>query len=110
MGLIVSVYRDHYDSELNLFHGRKSVTVTNIPGPFDPTPDRPAAELGKGPGGDWIIRPAPEDVPVGMAGPMFGGTYAATSDSRMREATGLRSALPIHDRFETWDQYRMLSQ
>ena len=46
---------------------------------------------------------------------MMGGNYAATSDSRFGEAVRKRigpnfyGAVPIHDRFETPEQYRALS-
>ncbi len=60
-------------------------------------------------------------VPVGdprtstHIGPMFGGNYAAASDSRFRQAcekllgTPFYGAVAIHDRFETPQQYRDLS-
>lgn len=45
MGLIIDIYRDDYDSELNVFFGKKSLTLVNVEGPFEPTEDRPAAIL-----------------------------------------------------------------
>lgn len=54
-------------------------------------------------------------VPVGSPpnakalGPMFGGSYIATSDSRFREAVGGNVAVPLFDRFETQAQYNELS-
>lgn len=40
------------------------------------------------------------------AGWMFGGNYAATSDSRFDELIGgMYGAVAVHDRQETWDQY-----
>lgn len=47
------------------------------------------------------IKPTPE----GMAGPMFGGNLAATSDGR---AGGI--AYHVHDRYETWEQFEYLSR
>ena len=64
--------------------------------------------------GDPIIVPL-AGGPAGSVGPMMGGNYAATSDSRLSElvekVTGRRfyGALPIHDRYETVAQYRALS-
>lgn len=41
------------------------------------------------------------------AGPMFGGCFVYSSDSRFAKLTGTHNPLPVHDRFETWDHYRM---
>lgn len=108
MGMIVSIYRDDYDSSLNVFNGVRTVTVVNVPGPFEPTPDRPAARLDRNAFGNPILVP---DVSTseGMTPYMFGGTFAATSDSRWRESVGIYGAVPIHDRSETWDDYRTYS-
>lgn len=108
MGLRVDIYRDRYDSTLNAFHGYDTVTVTNIPGPFEPTDDAPAAVLTRNPLNAPII--TPRDLPVNMAGPMFGGTYAASSDSRFGRAVGIYGALPVHDRFETWQRHEELTR
>ena len=48
----------------------------------------------------------PAEQPKGMAGPMFGGNFAFTSDSRMPN----HAPIPIHDRFETWETYEHLSR
>jgi hypothetical protein len=109
MGLRVDIYRDRsYDCELNAFFGKSTVTVENIPGPFDPDDDAPAAVLTRNALGNPII--TPRDLPVNMAGPMFGGTYAASSDSRFGRAAGIYGALPIHDRFETWARNEMMTR
>lgn len=53
-----------------------------------------------------IARLVPIEKPSGRAGPMMGGAFGHTSDSRFSEAvsalTGSRfyGAVPIHDRFE----------
>lgn len=49
---------------------------------------------------------APLYSPPGMYGPMFGGNFLWTSDSRFPTA----APLPIHDRFETPEQYEQLSR
>lgn len=46
--------------------------------------------------------------PAGSVGPMFGGNFIYTSDSRFREAVGWQP-IPVHDRVETPEQYRALS-
>ena len=117
MGLIVSIYRDQYDSQYNAFHGKQRVTVVNVSGPFEPSADAPAALLSTNAVGDPIIVPTFIDElgdyqpakRAGMIGPMYGGTIADTSDSRWREAVGGYHGLPIHDRFESSSQYAALS-
>ena len=94
------------------------LTIVNIPGPFEPNEDRPAAMLvdGHRPG-DKIVVPAGRDdegspwvraTAPDMVGPMFGGSYAGCSDSRFDP--GFYGAVPIHDRFETAEQARLLSE
>ena len=41
-----------------------------------------------------------------MAGPMFGGNYISTSDSRF----GAPYPIPVHDRWGTWEMYDLLSR
>ena len=118
MGLSVSVYRwglgDCTNGGASAEAG--SLCVVNIPGPFNPGPSHPAFELVQGPGGKGhaILRPVEAKKP-GMLGPMFGGNYA-NGDSRMdeavRELTGARfyGAVPIFDRYETPEQYEVLSR
>lgn len=129
MGLIVDIYRSDYDSTANAFHGQSRVTLVNVEGPFEPAPDRPAALLIPGPQAGPEPNPiiVPDKAcPADMVGPMFGGTYAASSDSRFGEAvrallgdpdpaalnrppfrsSSIRAAIPVHDRFEVWEGYR----
>lgn len=49
--------------------------------------------------------------PKGVIGPMFGGSFADTSDGIWAEILGEKvgRAVPIHDRFETQEQYDLLS-
>lgn len=115
MGLRVYIYRSDYDSTLNVFHGRSVITLVNADGPFAPDDDAPAARLDRGPLGDPVIVPVdtPSDRP---AGPFAGGTYGATSDSRFDDAIrrvsgrSFHGAVPIHDRFDTWDDHYALSR
>lgn len=48
------------------------------------------------------------DQETGGVGPMMGGNFAYSTDSRWRDAFG-SGPLPIHDRIETAEQYRLLS-
>lgn len=49
--------------------------------------------------------------PKHTVGPMFGGSFADTSDGVWAEILGERTGrpIPIHDRFETQEQYDALS-
>ena len=108
MGLIVDIFRADYHSPLNAFDDVKELTLVNVDGPFDPNPSRPAAMMVDGHiRGDKIIVPAGLDddgrtwvraTAPDAVGPMFGGSYAGTSDSRFRP--GFYGAVPIHDLFE----------
>lgn len=40
---------------------------------------------------------------------MFGGNFVYTSDSRFREYCGTTQPLPVHDRYETQEQYGRMS-
>ena len=61
-----------------------------------------------------------KEVGEKVAGPMFGGNHAFSSDARLHEVltfallseadAWLIGALPVHDRVETWEQYEVLSR
>ena len=127
MGLRVKIFRGDYDSDCNAFRGARGVTLVNVPGLDEPDVDYPGAELVQGPGnGGPVVAALPRP---GMCGPMFGGTYAGDSysedwqtalralDGQGPRAQGFMGAagrrlgpVPVHDRFETWAQYDMLSR
>ena len=44
-----------------------------------------------------------------LCGPMMGGNFVSTSDSRLSNATGMHAAIPLHDRYETREQSEALS-
>lgn len=49
--------------------------------------------------------------PEDKIGPMFGGNFAYTSDSRLYNFGGeYHLPIPIHDRFETQEEYDVLSR
>jgi len=117
MGLHVTILReadgdDCSNGGLSAF--ASSLTITNIDGPFEPSAGAPAAMLKQGPRDTVIIVPAVK--PGGMIGPMAGGAYVASSDSRFSEAlrrlgqTNSHVAIPIHDRFESQDMYDQLTR
>lgn len=107
MGMLVSIYRSEYDSELNRFNGKRRLCIVNVDGPFRPCEDYPAARLVKR-GRDHVIVPVDEPGD-GRTSYMDGGTYAATSDSRWSSVVGY-GAVPVHDRSETWEAYGALSR
>lgn len=120
MGLIVSVYRSAHGDSSNqgLCHHADDLCVVNVPGPFEPNDRTPPVLLERGPLGNPIVVGAYRDadgrylptVAPGQHGPMFGGSYAATSDSRWSRAVGFYGAVPIHDRWESPELYEAISR
>jgi hypothetical protein len=130
MGLIVDFYRGRQDFTRGGVSSRyDSGVVVNIPGPVSGAVDGLATLYLTTGGMDNPVlvpvryeadAPVPDgwivDRPEGAVGPMMGGNFAATSDSRFFEAVerlcGYRyvGALPVHDRFETPAQYEQLSR
>lgn len=118
MGLIANIYKNGGTDCSNggLSSRYDKVTVVNVDGPFDPADDRPAVMLlpGNLPGVAKVVPVVGGNV-AQTHGPMMGGCYVATSDSRFVEAveriTGARfyGAVALHDRYETPEQYRSLS-
>lgn len=76
-----------------------------IPEVFEASPRYPALALVR----RWVGTPQeyahaePVDRPTGMVGPMMGGNFVHTSDSRLRRI--FPYPIPVHDRFETQAQY-----
>lgn len=113
MGLLITIYRDDYDSKMNAFYGKRKLVLVNVEGPFQPTDDAPAAVLVTGHSNRSAIIVPADDYKDGVQ--MFGGTFGSTSDSRFSEAvkalTGTSHfAVAIHDRRETWEQYEQFSR
>lgn len=152
MGMVVGVMGSDCTNG-GISSGRDSVCAVNVEGPFDPGGAAgPAVMLVNGPTGIPILVPAvAADDGVGWermempdrCGPMAGGMYATTSDSRWNNAVRnmvfdfmaerellsakvleyhrpndphrgyaipCPAAVSIHDRFETWEQYEMMSR
>jgi len=115
MGLLVSVYKNGRDSTAGGDSSKAvEICVINVPGPFEPDDHTPAFALVPNALNSVVLKPVHE--PDNMMGPCFGGNYAATSDSRFDEAIeemlGHRfyGAIPIHDRFDSWEAYDYLSR
>lgn len=107
MGLIVEVYRTGAFSDCGGLSSRVNrLTLVNVSGPFEPRPDAPAARL------ECHYQGIVRIVPVEKTGHMaFGGNFAATSDSRFRQAvealthTPFYGAVAIHDYRPTANDY-----
>ena len=109
MGLRVEIYRQAgTDLGVEVSDTVDHLTVVNIDGPDKPRDDAPAFTLER----HHYYPEMPLLYPVdltgreGMRGPMVGGNYAGTSDSRwhsaLKKITGNRACalIAIHDRFE----------
>ena len=106
MGLHLNIYRDTWNDSANIFYGLDQVLVVNIPGPFEAQPGEALALLEQHYPGACRLVPAQligsEWKP--LEGMTYGGTYAATTDSRfdeaMRELLGgnFYGAVAVHDR------------
>jgi hypothetical protein len=105
MGIMAFVYDSPLGNCSNngMSARHKEVCITNVEGPFVPTPDMPACKLVVRSTGNLIC--VPDDIPAGKW-KMFGGAFVFTSDSRfsekVRELTGYAYGFPvaIHDRVE----------
>jgi hypothetical protein len=127
MGLSVSIYKDGGKSFSN---GGVSTfmdegVIVNIDGPSSDPDNVHRAALMLVPGAYGTARVVPavptpdggwtEERRLRSVGPMMGGCYVATSDSRFTEAvekiTGTKfyGAVPLHDRFETTAEYAAMS-
>lgn len=82
-----------------------------IEGPFEVDPGEACLELRKkNVGGDEYLYAVPVDGrdTAGMVGPMFGGNFVYSSDSRFRRVC--KYPIPVHDRWETQELYDSLSR
>lgn len=60
--------------------------------------------------GREYVHAEPIRQPKGLVGPMAGGNFVYTSDSRYSEVTGVQYPISVHDRFETQEQYDALTR
>ena len=113
MGIIADIYegKGNGNCSANGISVRfKHVCIVNASGPFEPRDGMPGVRIEKHPAGErYGIRAVPVESGEGV-GPMFGGCYVATSDSRfwdlVEELLGgdrHHGAVALHDRFETSD-------
>ena len=120
MGLTESIFRSHRRDCTNggASATADSFTIINIDGPSNPTPTAPAAVLKEGNlAGTAIIVPVHDPAGTGKpghVGPMMGGNYAASCDSRFRQAveaiteSRFYGAIAVHDRYERTKEHHIL--
>lgn len=115
-GLLVEVYRAANRSDCT--NGGVTSRVDHcvlvgigVPEIFEPSERTPALELcTKSVGGELYHYARPvlgPDDPRKNIGPMNGGNFVYTSDSRLPCG---RRPIPVHDRWETQEQYDALSR
>ena len=80
----------------------------NVPEIFESSEDAPALQLVRRdlPNGEYL-HAEPVNQPTDCAGPMAGGNFIYSCDSRFRAINPY--PLPIHDRFETAEEDRFYS-
>jgi len=123
-GLSVDIFKhkawSHSNGGVSAFFDEAVIFGDGIEGPIseDEAIKRgvPLLHLVKGPGQgvvNWIatVWLDPDGEFAKDVGPMFGGTFVGSSDSRFARATGQRgtSVIPLHDRYETAEQYEHMS-
>lgn len=105
-GMLVRVYSDGGNATNGgLTSKHKSFVLLGVEGPFEANDETPALKLVKRViGGQEYLHaePTDKDRPLNMAGPMFGGNFVFTSDTRFNEVS--RQPIPVHDRFETQEE------
>jgi hypothetical protein len=115
MGLLIFVARGSNCTNGGISSQFDKLLAVNVDGPFDPSDDCPAVLLESHYKGILRVVPAIKDKGKWARDPrwaMFGGNYAATSDSRWSDACAallghqFYGAVCIHDRYETAEQMR----
>lgn len=103
-----SRYGDSSNGGISSRVGEVTIIDERINGPFEPTDDAPAVRIvERWLGSGRYVHLEPVDQPSGQCGPMMGGCYVATPDSRLRRIA--EGAIPLHDRFETVEEYASYS-
>ncbi|MDD5603923.1 MAG: hypothetical protein PHG48_07630 [Eubacteriales bacterium] len=113
--LMVYVYRagigDATNGGVSSRVDRLLLAGEGIEGPFEVDDDEHHLELRKkNVGGEEYMYAVPVDGrdTAGMVGPMFGGNFVYSSDSRFRRVC--KYPIPVHDRWETQQMYDSLSR
>ena len=111
-GQLVHVLRHTWDADctnrgISSTHTQFTLIGDGVAELFSPSDRAPALRLVKRLtfSGKPYYHAEPFEHPTGMLGPMAGGNYLTTTDSRFP----VDHPIPIHDRYETPEQYRSLS-
>lgn len=106
-GLIVDVYRNSSsDCTANgLSSKQNTLILIGIDGPFEGDEKNSVKLVTRWLSGRWYYHAEPLVKPEGMIGPMMGGNFIYTSDSRFPADY----PIPLHDRFETPEAYEHLN-
>ena len=109
-GLSCEVYRNDLGDCTNggISSTHKSLIIDKTDGPFEGDAANSVKIEVKNFNGYEYKYVVPVNQPEGMCGPMFGGNFIYSSDSRFAKIS--KYPLPIHDRFEIWEQYEALSK
>ena len=104
-GLLVEIMGDDCTNH-GVTSGKTKAIIygPGIPEIFESDEETPALKIVPGYGTREFMA-VPEIQPAGGMGPMFGGHFVYTSDSRFPAGQPIH----VHDRFETPEQYRALS-
>jgi hypothetical protein len=107
--MLVNIYRcadrtDCSNGGISSKVSRAVLTSPMLPEIFEPTAEAPEFQLvKKNYGRDYFC--AYPVINGEMRQGLFGGNYLSTSDSRLDEIT--QYPIPIHDRFETAEEYKL---
>jgi len=83
------------------------LTGPNVPEIFTPTEEKPELRLVlRSFNGKPYYHAEPVNYPKDLIGPMAGGNYVTTSDSRLP----FQYPIAIHDRFETEELFKLMSR
>jgi hypothetical protein len=106
-GLSVEVYRyGTYDCTNNGISAKQdNLILVDTEGPFIGDETNSVKLVKRNFGWGDYVHAEPIQQPEGMVGPMFGGNFIYSSDSRFPA----KYPIPIHDRFETQEMYDALS-
>ena len=110
-GLYVTVYKDADGSDctangITSHYSRLVLVGDGVDGPFDVKEGEPHLKLVKrNMGSREYLHAVPVNFGGKGVGPMFGGNFIYTSDSRFPSDY----PIPVHDRFESQEAYNFLS-
>ena len=114
MGITAKIYRTESlagCSNGGISESYNTVTIVNLDGPVEPSPERPAVRLvSRKIGGSTYVHVEPfEPVDEGLIGYMSGGAFVYSHNPKFKKATGHGAPVPLHDRVETPAEYAALS-